>query len=103
MGEFSGTGLGPGEQMAKDDLNVKGEPGKVPTDIDGIFADGEKVGLPVFNVDKESFHQNMEYGRKRLNFPADSSVQKYLQNTRQNRPFWISYSDGNQTLVRKVK
>ena len=104
MGEFIGSaGIGPGEEKAREDMDVKMDVGKVETDVEDVFADGIKLELPVFNVTSKEFHQNMTDGRRRLRFNSGSSVQNYMQKTRYNRPFWISWNDGKNTYVRKVK
>jgi hypothetical protein len=69
------------------------------TDVDGVPADGERNGLPVFKVSKHEFYQNMANGRRRLRFSNGSRVQKYMQGTRYKNPFWIEH-DG---YLRKVK
>jgi len=98
MGEFT-DGDSP-EQKISADHAVQDNPQKVETDVDGVFADGLKLDLPVFDVDKEGFYQNMNYGRKRLRFKSGTSVQKYMQGTKYNRSFWIREPEG---YIRKVK
>ena len=97
MGEFT-NGETPTDQAAQDRA-VTGEPGTIKTDVEGVFADGEKDGMPVFNVSKNCFYQNMAHGRKRLRFKNGSTAQQYMSKTRYNRSFWIQHGD----LVRKVK
>ena len=92
------------ENLAAKDHAVSGEEGKVQTDVSDVFADGEKMGMPVFNVDKDSFYQNMNFGRKRLRFPTGSPTQAYMQKTKYNKPFWIAHTEPNgQKWTRKVK
>lgn len=98
MGEFTG-GNSP-EQKIKNDLAVKDNPQGVETDVDGVFADGIKDQMPVFDVGKDEFYQNMRYGRRRLRFKSGTPAQKYMQSTRYNRKFWIREPDG---YIRKVK
>jgi len=73
--------------------------GKVRTDLDGVFADAEKDGFPVFDVDKETFNNNMRQERKRLRFKSDTPVAQYYRMSKYNRPFYIR-ADG---YLRKVK
>jgi len=76
-------------------------PKGVPTDVDGVFADGEKLGMPVFDVSPEEFFNNMKMDRRRLRFNKDSNASKYMRTTKYNRPFWIRNSlDG---YMRKIK
>lgn len=110
MGEaFQGTGTAvdshemanAAAKVAVQDVNIQG----IPTDVDGIFADQTKDNLPVFNVSKEEFYNNMKAERKRLRFKAETPAAKYLQGSRYNRPFYLAYQDdaeGGQYL-RKVK
>ena len=104
MGEFL-DGESPGDLAAQDTRpETKTSDDGFETDVDGVRADGERLGLPVFNVDRHEFYQNMNYGRKRLRFKSGSNAQQYMQGTRYNRPFWISYkSKKGQEYVRKVK
>jgi hypothetical protein len=73
--------------------------GKIPTDLEGIFADAEKDGFPVFDVDTDTFHNNMRQERKRLRFKSDTPVATYHRMGKYNRPFFIR-ADG---YLRKVK
>jgi len=97
------------ESIAASDHNISGsqtdseEVKGVETDVPDVKADGEKQGLPVFNVDKDEFYQNMKHGRKRLRFKSGSSIQQYMQKTQYQRPFWISHNDNGQVWTRKVK
>jgi len=71
------------------------------TDVEGLFADGEKNGEPVFDVSPEEFYNNMKMDRRRLRFAASSNVSQYMKQTKYNRPFWIRNSkDG---YLRKIK
>jgi len=111
MGEITGGASSgwesPGSPtaLAKTDHAITGELGKVKTDVPDVFADGEKHGMPVFNVDRESFYQNMTHGRKRLRLKSGTSGQLYMQKTQYQRPFWLSYKDPNsgEVWTRKVK
>jgi len=98
MGEFT-DGDSP-EQKISADHAVKDDIQKIETDVEGVFADGVKGELPVFDVDKEGFYQNMRHGRRRLRFKSGTSVQKYMQGTKYNLPFWIREPEG---YIRKVK
>lgn len=92
------------ERIAARDSAETGEPGKVETGIKDVFADAEKQGMPVFNVSKDEFYQNMDYGRRRLRFKSGSGPQAYMQGTRYRNPFWIKYKDnGGKEYIRKVK
>jgi hypothetical protein len=73
-------------------------PGKVETDLPGVFADAEKNGMPVFDVDKETFNNNMRQERRRLRFKTGTAAAQYHQGSKYNRPFWLR-SDG---YLRKV-
>jgi len=103
MGEMLGMNKDADSPMHKvaQDVNPTNKPGKISTDVGDVFADGEKDGLPVFDVGKDEFHQNMNYGRKRLRFKSGTSAQSYMAKTRYNKPFWIRDPESN--YIRKVK
>ena len=87
------------EDLAAKDHAVTGELGKVKTCVADCFADGEKGGLPVFNVSKDEFHQNMRHGRKRVRFKNGTSASKYMAGSMYKQAFHISH-DG---YTRKIK
>ena len=112
MGELDGRNLtGPKQGIATDhdvrgaedagkirDLppdaadGAKGEDGTVkgvPTDVEGVFADGEKSGLPVFDVSQKEFYANMKQDRRRLRFGNDTTAAKYMRTTKYRRPFYV--------------
>lgn len=112
MGAFTGDN-GPPTTQQQEEPEVKQddtqeEPEGFATDVDGVMADGEHPHgndrFPVFNVSKNEFYQNMNYGRKRLRFKTGSKAQSYMKGTRYNRPFYISYTDSKgKTYSRKIK
>lgn len=79
------------------------------TDVEDVTADDVvrkgKDEYPVFNVDKRSFHQNMEGGRKRVRFPSGSKAQQYMQKSKYNRDFYVRYKDDSsgKEYVRKIR
>jgi hypothetical protein len=105
MGEFT-NGVSP-EQIAASDKEVKTDSGEdnkgFETDVADLYADGEKQGMPVFDVNKTEFFQNMSHGRKRLRFKQGSTAQKYMQKTKYQSSFWISYDDNGKKWTRKIK
>ena len=104
MGEIDGRDVDGGANSQTDkiagDSAAVDNIGKVETDVQGVFADAEKNGMPVFDVTKDCFYQNMNYGRRRLRFKSGSSASQYMQGTKYNRSFWIREPDG---YTRKVK
>ena len=104
MGEISGisdieSGGDPAAKIAGDSAVVD-KPDGVKTDVEGVFAQAEKQGIPVFDVSKDEFYQNMNYGRRRLRFKSGTPASQYMQGTRYNRSFWIREPEG---YTRKVK
>jgi hypothetical protein len=86
---------------AAQDLAVRTPEGGFATDVEGLNADGEKEGHPVFDVTPEEFYDNMKMDRRRLRFKQGSNAQKYHSGTRYNRPFYIrNKADG---YLRKIK
>ncbi len=77
--------------------------GSVPTDVEGVFADGMKDNLPVFDVDQDVFYNNMKVDRKRLRFKPETSASNYLKSTKYNKPFYIQSKTDNGHFMRKVK
>ena len=101
MGEFT-NGETPDQVASNDRTHV--DAGEVETDVKGVFADGQKQDLYVFNVSKDEFNQNMSFGRKRIRFKSGSPVQQYMQGTKYVRPFWVSYGESNgKKYLRKIK
>lgn len=118
MGEFtnsSGDNHQPenvtmgGEQQA---AGVDGAEVEVPvgyeTDVAGVRSDDVvrqgKDEFPCFDVDSGEFYQNMQDGRRRLRFKADTAAQKYMSQTKYNRSFYIRTTDNDgKKYVRKVK
>lgn len=103
MGEISGmsgdqVSTSP-EGMAKGDLAV-GD-GKFETDVEGVFANGEKGGFPVFDVSKKEFYNNMKVDRKRLRFNKDTVVSDYMRKTKYNKTFYVRNTDDG--FLRKIK
>ncbi|HRR48597.1 MAG TPA: hypothetical protein P5293_01265 [Bacteroidales bacterium] len=101
-GEFMGQETISPEQTAIQNTKFDGKMEQVPIEgIEGLFADGinQKDNLPIFNVDKEDFYQNMSHGRKRIRFKSGSAVQQFMQKSRYNRSFYIKHGD----YIRKVK
>jgi hypothetical protein len=83
-------------------------PKEFPTDVEGLTADGVvkrgKDEFPVFNVDKNSFYQNMIDGRRRIRFPTGSKAQKYIQNTKYKRDFYIRHTeDDGKAYLKKIR
>ena len=100
MGEMIDGGENPQKEIARDH-SVTGEPGKIKTDVLDVFADGERNGMPVFDVSPEEFNVNMSGNRRRLRFKSGTPAQNYMRGTRYNIPFWIrNTKDG---YVRKIK
>lgn len=102
MGELAGDNYNsPEAKIARDNATITPPDGKVKTDVPNVFADGERNGMPLFKVSKSEFYQNMNYGRKRLRFKSGTETQKYMNQTKYKRPFWIENQDDG--YVRKIK
>ena len=90
MGEAMSIDGSPEALAAKDNAidttSGDNEQQGVKTDVDDVFADGEKMGMPVFNVSRDEFYQNMKHGRKRLRLATGSKGQEYMQKTKYQRP-----------------
>jgi len=107
MGELAGTFQDSPEGQISADADqpagVDGENKGVETGIPDCYADdlNKRDNLPIFKVGHDEFHQNMEFGRKRLRFKSGSGVQKFMQGSRYKQSFWIQHEkDGH---MRKVK
>lgn len=105
---MAGELLGTGE--THDSVNLRStthpssmDPGKVETDVQGVFADGLKDGAPIFSVTKEEFFNNMKSDRRRLRFGSDTPVSSYLRGSRYNQPFYVQYKGDDGHYLRKVK
>ena len=101
-GEFMGQETVSPEQTAQQDTKFDGKMEQVPIpDIEGLSADGinQRDNLPIFNVDKDEFYQNMSHGRRRIRFKSDSSAQQFMKKSRYNKSFYIKHGD----YIRKIK
>lgn len=81
---------------------------EIPTEVKGVSADAEipqgMDRIPVFDVDKNTFYQNMTWGRKRVRFPSGHKAQAYMQGTGYMKPFFIRHKDeSGKAYLRKVK
>ena len=104
MGEFtSGENISTELSAQRVDTGVD-IPDGFETDVEGIKANGQKDGVPIFDVPKDHFYNNMKADRKRLRFDSEAPVSQYLRNTKYKKPFYISTTDDNgQKFLRKVK
>jgi len=98
MGELTGDFNSGPAAKAKEDLAVTAPTGPdntqgVKTDVDGVFADGEKSGVPVFDVSQKEFYDNMKADRRRLRFKSGSPAATYHQKSNYRRPFYIRNKD----------
>lgn len=118
MGEFT---TGSGDTHSPENVTMGGEkagsagvegeidvPVGYETDVAGVRADDVvrqgKDEFPCFDVDQNEFYQNMQDGRRRLRFKADTSAQKYMSQTKYNRSFYIRHTDKDgKKYVRKIK
>jgi len=105
MGELAGDfNDSPEGQIHKDrDQAVAPPEGKIETEFNGVFADAvnPKDKLPVFKVSHQEFYQNMDVNRQRIRFKSGSDPQKYMQNGKYNKTFWIQHEkDGYMRKVR---
>ena len=102
MGEISGTfDDSPESLIAKDNAVSTPPDGKVKTDVDNVFADGEYRGTPVFDVSTDDFYNNMKQDRKRLRFKTGSVAGDYMRKTKYKIPFYIRNKDDG--YLRKIK
>jgi hypothetical protein len=90
------------------DEKITQEPEKIKTEFEDIYADDVvrqgKNEFPVFDVSKEEFMGNGSWDRKRIRFKSGSNVQKYLQNGKYNRPFYIRWGDDSgKKWTRRIK
>jgi len=88
-------------RISDKDQSTSAPDGKFKTDVDGVYADGEKQGFPVFDIDPDEFFKNMKADRRRLRFKSDSAAASYHRNTKYRRPFWVRNSKDGYTY--KIK
>lgn len=70
------------------------------TGVNGIKSNGEKGGLPVFDVTPAEFFNNMKLDRRKLVFKRGTPCQQYHRSTNYRQHFWIrNTKDGH---IRKV-
>lgn len=104
MGEFT-SGESPSTELEMQRIDVGNDvPDGFETDVEGLRANGQKDGTPIFDVPKDQFYNNMKADRKRLRFDSEAPVSQYLRGTKYRKPFYISTTDDNgQKFLRKVK
>jgi len=102
MGELTGSGYTQGEKISADTAVTPSTPeDKFATDVPDVFADGEKNGIPVFDVSSSEFYKNMKTDRLRLRFKSGSNAQAYQSQSKYRRPFFIRNQDDGYTY--KIK
>ena len=102
MGELTGSGYTQGDKIAADTaVNPSTPENKFPTDVPDVFADGDKNGIPVFDVSSSEFYKNMKTDRLRLRFKSGSNAQAYQSQSKYRRPFFIRNQDDGYTY--KIK
>ena len=105
MGDFTDGSMTPNQMdVQRSEGEPDGEEG-FDSGLEGIKADGEKDGVPIFDVSKNDFYQNMSYGRKRLRFDQGTNVQKFHSGTHYKKPFFIKHknADDGREYIRKIQ
>lgn len=60
--------------------------------------------VPVFDVDKDSFFQNMRKDWNHLEFPEDSKITKYVKSQTTRKPVYARYTDDNgEKFIKQFK
>ena len=119
-GSTNAPGGGPASVKAAQDMEVNDDPGDGSdatdsettqdpdggqesgwdTGVNGIKSNGEKGGLPVFDVTPAEFFNNMKLDRRKLVFKRGTACQQYHRSTNYRQHFWIrNTKDGH---IRKV-
>ena len=102
-GEFTTGSTHDTENAEQQNRTEIENPGKIETDVHGVFADAQKDNFPVFDVDKDDFFNNMKVDRKRIRLKTQHASD-YHKGTKYNRPFWLRYKDdAGAGYMRKVK
>jgi hypothetical protein len=89
--------------MAAKDPPATDEPQKIETDIEGVFADGMKNNMPVFDVDQRDFYSNMKHDRKRIRFTGGTPASEFMRQSKYNKPFWVRTKTDKGDFMRKIK
>ena len=109
MGEFLDNETGDAiNQPEEEEVTSSDEPAQFETDVKDVFANDVvkhgNVEFPVFKCTNSDFQNNMTDNRKRMRFQSGSSAQQYMQQTKYNKAFYVSYTDSdNNTYKRKIK
>lgn len=103
MGEFTNFNNSPEASIMKDkQVDVPDEkidvPGFKDIKCDGIY---QVDSAPIFKVSHNEFYQNTSNGRQRLRFKSGSDVQKFMQNGRYKKPFYLRHEKSG--YIRKIK
>jgi hypothetical protein len=70
------------------------------TGVNGIKSNGERGGLPVFDVTPAEFFNNMKLDRRKLVFKRGTPCQQYHRGTNYRQHFWIRNTEDGH--IRKV-
>ncbi len=75
------------------------------TGIEGLEADDTYKGSPVFNVDKETFFNNMrKENPNEMKFPDDSKIVKFLRGNNARREFYTKFTDDRgESFIKRIK
>ena len=108
MSEFLDNEIGEPQNKPDEPEEDNTEQQGVPTDVKGVYADSMvKQGhneFPVFKCNRNDFYNNMTDNRKKMRFQSGSDIQQYMQKTKYNKPFFVSYTDSSgKTFKRRVK
>ena len=81
----------------KDDVGLE-------TGIEGLLADDNYQGKPVFDVGKREFFNNMRQDRNRDRISSDKPNQ-FMRGTNYRKPFMIRFTDANngKKYLSKIK
>ena len=74
------------------------------TCVDGLEADDNYRGSPVFDVTNKEFFSNMRKDRNRIRFSSEKPKQ-FMQGTKYRVPFMVRYTDKNngKQYLSKIK
>jgi len=87
------------------DQEVKNAPGEEgwDTGVNGIKSQGERGGLPVFDVSPEEFYNNMKLDRRKMVFKRGTPTQQYHAGTNYKQHFRIrNTKDGYMRKIGKT-
>ena len=78
-----------GEEKQETEDNV------IDSGAEGVSADDWYKNTPVFDVNKNSFFQNMRLDRNKTRFANGTKPSQFMKGTKYRKPFYVRFTDSS--------